>query len=157
MQAVHKIERMPNQNDVLQQAVKSLFSAAYTLRKQQEQILSLFGLTIPKLEVLQIVNSKFPSGVSQKELREKITDKTVDLPRLIQSLQKAEILRQDRNVLNRRVSDIVITEKGIEVLDKVATALSERGAIASSISNEEAIQLIELLQKLATSTPLSSQ
>ena len=154
---MHKIETMPNQNDLLQQVIKSLFSSAYYLRKQQEQILSGFGLNIPKLEVLQITNSKSPLGISQKEIREKITDKTIDLPRLIQSLQKHDLISQDRNAFNRRVSDIVMTEKGTEVLDKVSTALSGRGVLASTISNEEAIQLMQLLQKLTTSYHLSSK
>lgn len=151
MQVVHKSERPGINNEIMHQAIKNLLNTAYLIRKQQENILSRFGMNIAKMEVLQIVYSSSPDGISQKEIRERMMDKTVDLPRLLQYLSKEGLIKQERSLLNKRLSEIVITKEGIELLDKVGIFMAQMNRPSNQMDNEEAIQLINTLQKLNSS------
>src|SRR5688572_26980196 len=115
METAHKLINPVRFNSDEQESIKNLLRITNQIRKQQEAILARYDVNLTKFNILQILQGEFPSPMSQDEIRERITDKSIDLSRVIRQMDESAIIKYYRKRNNKRVSEILITPKGTEV------------------------------------------
>lgn len=114
------------------------------LRKE----LSIFDITTQQYNVLRILRGQYPNPASVNLVKERMLDKMSDASRIIERLVQKELVSRCLNEKDRRVVDILITEKGLQLLDNVNLDQVIELAINNNITNEEAGLLSDLLDKI---------
>ncbi|MES2621507.1 MAG: hypothetical protein V4615_11710 [Bacteroidota bacterium] len=156
MKIIHTTNEETACND-RQILVRSLLSTSYLLKRQQENILERYGLTVAKYNILQVLASHAPEVLSQNQIRAKITDKTIDLPRIAKQMDMNCLIIRGREKGNKRVSEITITLKGQELLNEIEQSMDTMNLAILPLSEEEVLQLTAMLQKLTVAMAEAQQ
>ena len=82
------------------------------------------------------------------QIRQRMLDKMSDTSRIVDRLLKKELVQKVVCKDDRRLVDITITEKGIELLNELDNYNDEMDAVLSAVNEEEAKTLNQLLDKL---------
>jgi DNA-binding MarR family transcriptional regulator len=114
-----------------------------------EKLLSNYGITQSQYNVLRILKGVYPEGHSRCGIAGRMIERASDITRIIDRLEKQELVVRDRNSEDRRVSITRITEKGIAILNELNPLLEEKTVeITKSLTEEECRSLSGLLEKL---------
>jgi DNA-binding MarR family transcriptional regulator len=149
-----KIEEAIQQKRFSSEHEKMIINILYTgkwLDYQESAVFKTFGLTQPQYNILRILRGQYPKSATVNLLIERMMDKSSNASRIVEKLrQKGWVERSTCNEDRRRV-DVVITEKGINVLEEASAALNELHKMHNqSLTKEEAAMLNGLLDKLRT-------
>ncbi|MED4041122.1 MarR family winged helix-turn-helix transcriptional regulator [Niallia taxi] len=88
-------------------------------------------------------------GTTQKELAAAIDKDQTTVARMIQSMEKKEIIQKRNNAQDKRSQNLYITEKGHEIKNKILPVVMEaHQTVTSNLSEQEIQYLKELLNKL---------
>ena len=129
-------------------AVVNILYAANLIRKHQAKILERHNLSEPQFNVLRILKRHFPKEASINLVKEEITNKTSDVSRIIDRMFKTGLIDYFQNPNDKRVRNISITPKGIEVLAEMDKCADEMFLPDSYLSEEDARLVNHKLQKL---------
>jgi len=128
--------------------VVGLMYAAGLVRKHQEKILSRENLTYQQFNVLRILRGQNMQAVSINLIKERMIDQTSDVSRITDRMGKAGLITIKPNKNDKRVRDVLITQKGLDALagiDKYAAEMSETPV---PLTDAEVAQMNLLLQKI---------
>jgi DNA-binding MarR family transcriptional regulator len=75
-------------------------------------------------------------------------DKMCDASRIIDRLLQKDLIMKDSNQKDKRAVDIMITKKGLSLLEKIDTEFSISDIISTNLTLEEAQELNTLLDKI---------
>jgi len=131
-----------------QRASISLLLTYGQLYNSYESFFKDYELTSQQYNSLRILNDFYPEPVSTSVLRSNMLDKMSDTSRLVSRLQAKGYVTVSRNVSDKRLVNILISEKGQELLEKIAPSLVNLDAYLTGLSEEEATQLSDLLRKV---------
>jgi|SRR5690554_628571 len=107
-----------------------------------------YGLTSQQYNVLRILRGQNDDFISVNGIADRMIDKMSNVSRLIDKLKNKNLVYRKINQDDRRQVDIEITDEGLELLKKLDNMDSEIERRFNSISEEEAKQLNDLLDKL---------
>ncbi|GAA4371057.1 MarR family transcriptional regulator [Hymenobacter saemangeumensis] len=113
-----------------------------------KQVFHDFDLTMQQFNVLRILRGRHPEWVSMSAVKEVMLDKSPDLTRLCDRLQLRGYLERETNAANRRQVRARLTPAGLELLRQVGPKIGEAAKAWSHLSDEEALQLSHLLDKM---------
>lgn len=147
MKIIHKTSAEMS-SDERQVLVKGILSAAYLIKRHQENILDKYGITLVKYNILQVLASAAPGLLSQNEIRERITDKTIDLPRIVKQMDSMCLITRGRLKGNKRISETTITPKGLELLKEISQSMDDMNLATIHLSDDEVLQMTALIQKM---------
>lgn len=99
-----------------QEAFLNVLVTAGHLREQFERICSQFGVSGTQYNVLRILRGVHPEGHSRCEIVRRMLERSPDVTRLIDRLEKRGLVERDRSERDRRLSISRITPAGIELL-----------------------------------------
>lgn len=119
------------------------------LRDKQKEYFYPYDLKPQHFNVLRILKGKYPEASCPGDIKEVMLDKSPDLTRLIDKMIKMGLV--DRNVceMNRRKVDVVITEKGLSIVDDISKRMNGMyDLLKGKLSVKEAEKLSELLDKI---------
>ncbi len=105
------------------------------------------ALTGQQFNILRILRGQYPNPASIKLLKERMLDKISDVSRLVQKLQIKGLLERKICKDDRRKVDILIIQKGLDLLIPLDYLDDEFKKIIS-LSSDEAEQLNALLDKM---------
>jgi len=106
-------------------------------------------LTPAQYNVLRILRGAHPARVPCSYIGERLLDRTPDVTRLLDRLQRAGLVERQRAEHDRRVVEVAITEAGLDRLSEMNAPVAEAvGALMGGLSAEEQAQLSALLEKL---------
>jgi DNA-binding MarR family transcriptional regulator len=114
------------------------------LRKQ----LKPFNISLQQYNILRILRGQSPKPASINLLKERMLDKSSDASRLVERMRVKGLLKRVPNAQDRRSVDIIITQKGLEILSAIAKAESTLDEALTNISEEKARLLNELLDEV---------
>lgn len=117
-------------------------------RDKQQQFFKNYDLTMQQYNVLRILRGQYPVPVSINVVRDRLLDKSSDVSRIIDRLIIENWVNKKVSATDRRLVDIIISEKGLEVLKKIDDEFDGLTNMYQSLTNEEAIILNILLDKL---------
>ncbi len=106
-------------------------------------------LTPAQYNVLRILRGCHPEHATCSYIGERLLDRTPDVTRLLNRLQRAGLVDRRRATHDRRVVEVWITDAGRERLRKADRPVGEAVAsITSGLTEEEHRTLSRLLEKL---------
>lgn len=106
-----------------------------------------FDITPQQFNILRILRGQFPNPSTINLLKERMLDKMCDASRMVDRLKQKELIERCVNKKDRRSVDIVISQKGLDLLSRIDVELDQE-KLMKHLSEEEARQLNTLLDKL---------
>ncbi|SDZ92717.1 MarR family winged helix-turn-helix transcriptional regulator [Pedobacter hartonius] len=112
-----------------------------------KQAVSPYDITSQQFNVLRILRGQFPNPSTINLIKSRMLDKMCDASRIVDRLVQKGIVIKNVNNYDKRAVDILINDKGLILLKKIDNEVSLSGILSSNITQEEAEQLITLLNK----------
>lgn len=128
-------------------AVNLLYTGGW-LRDKMKVIFDREDITAQQFNILRILRGSFPSPLTTLQIRERMLEKMSDTSRLVDRLLAKGLVKKIVCKTDRRLVDILITEKGKKLLHRLDQQASEMDDILRTLSEKEAAQLSDLLDKL---------
>jgi len=131
-------------------AVLSLIKTGHAITHRVSLELKPYGITEPQFNVLRILRGK-KGPMSVFEIQENMIQKSSNVTRIIDKLEKKSLVQRQECKSNRRKMDIEITAAGLDYLqqlDRVVYTLHE--PLMANITSVEAKQLTNLIQKFTS-------
>ncbi len=129
-------------------AVVNLLYTHNWLKEKQQGTLKKHNILAQHYNVLRIVKGNKSNVVFPGQIKEVMIDRGRDLTRLIDKLVGLELLCRKHCDSNRRMIEISITQKGLDIVEQIDKELSTAMKNFFKLSEEEALQLSNLLDKL---------
>jgi DNA-binding MarR family transcriptional regulator len=146
-----KIEEAINQkyfrNDWQRATINLLYTHNWVVN-QVKTLLKPYGITQQQFNVLRILRGQFPKPVTTSVIRERMLDKMSDASRIVDRLCKKELVERKICPNDKRLVDVVITEKGLKLLKAIDFHTDKLDIAQSNLTEAEAIQLSNLLDKM---------
>jgi DNA-binding MarR family transcriptional regulator len=133
---------------VEQEAILGLLRTAAILNHANDEALRPYGLTGTQYNVLRILRGSGEQGLCGREIGERMINKVPDVPRLLDRLEKAELISRVRDETDRRHVTATITAKGkrlLEDISKVASAIEKR---FQKVPQDQLRTLIDALDRI---------
>lgn len=115
---------------------------------QQQKAFKKHEILVQHFNILRIVKGKHPKVVFPGQIKEVMLDPGRDLTRLIDKLVTLGYLQRQLCDSNRRMVEISITPEGEKVVEDINLELTSFMKNKMKLSEEEALQLSDLLDKL---------
>ncbi len=128
-------------------AVNLLYTGGW-LRDKMKLIFDQEDITAQQFNILRILRGSSPNPLSTLQIRERMLEKMSDTSRLVDRLLAKGLVKKIVCKTDRRLVDILITEKGKKLLYRLDQQEDAMDAILRNISDKEAAQLSDLLDKL---------
>lgn len=145
------IEKDIHQNTFRHARQKAMINILFTYGWAIEQIknfVSREDITHQQYNILRILRGAHPQPLSTLQIRERMLDKMSDTSRIVDRLIVKELVQKSTCAKDKRLVDVVITEKGQELLKRLDVVSADMDGIMNNLSEEEAEQLSSLLDKL---------
>lgn len=115
-----RLEQTKSFENAAQEAMLNLMIAAGHMNEANDRICARHGITRSQYNVLRILRGVYPEGHPRQEITRRMVDRSPDVTRLIDRLEKGELVERDRTDQDRRLSIARITQKGLDLLDQIA-------------------------------------
>ncbi len=147
---------MKLEDEIKQLKFKSVYAKlavniSYTyfwVQDQLRQQLKVHQISLQQFNILRILRGQHPKPATINLLKERMLDKSSDASRLVERLRKKGLIERLVCEEDRRSVNIVITEKGLELLTKLESIDEMHSRIFAALSEKEAAELSDLLDKL---------
>ncbi|HEU4472414.1 MAG TPA: MarR family transcriptional regulator [Flavisolibacter sp.] len=127
--------------------INLLFTYGWVLEKIKD-FLAKEDITHQQFNILRILRGSFPKPLSTLQIRERMLDKMSDTSRIVDRLVVKGLVKKTPCEHDKRLVDVLITEKGQKLLKKLDMEGDHVSDIMGRLSEEEAEQLSNLLDKL---------
>ena len=142
-----------NQHTFRSEYQKSALNIIYTFNWVNEKInrqFEPFDITQQQFNILRILRGA-GQPLSTLQIRQRMLDKMSDTSRIVDRLVKKGMVKKTVCREDRRLVDVLLTDKGKKLLQTMDGLNDEMDAIFKYLNNEEARQLNYLLDKIRTS------
>jgi DNA-binding MarR family transcriptional regulator len=148
-EALKKWLKMSKELDIREEVDLNLRVAVNLLDERFYKMIDPFGITGAQYNVLRILKGVHPEGHARCEIASRMIERASDITRIIDRLEKQGLVVRDRTSEDRRMSITRITDKGIEVVNKLKPLIEkEHSENTKGLTDEECRQLSILLEKL---------
>jgi DNA-binding MarR family transcriptional regulator len=147
MKLENEIKQSKFRNENHKLAVNILFSHNWLMCLQSE-IFNSFGITPNQFNILRILRGQFPMPATINLLKERMMDKMCDASRLVERLRIKGLVKRELSPDDRRRVDVIISDKGLNLLTEIDKFNSQYDNIFQNLSDEETKLLNELLDKM---------
>lgn len=147
------IEKDINQARFNSEYHKMNVNLIYTYNWAMEQSKKFFekaDLTLQQFNILRILRGA-GKPLSTMQIRQRMLDKMSDTSRIVDRLVKKELVEKVVCKTDRRLVDVTITAKGLDLLNRLDMHAHELDSHFTSISEDEAKTMNHLLDKLRKS------
>lgn len=132
------------------EAQVNLIYTSNWLQSQIAKIFKKYGLSSQQYNVLRILNGSYPEPINLGQIKSRMLDKMSDTSRVVERLRVAGLLTRVPSKEDRRESIIMISKKGIKLVEEMKAEEPEMDKISSALSATEAAALCKLLDKFRT-------
>lgn len=105
-------------------------------------------ITLQQFNILRILRGQHPKPATINLLKERMLDKMSDASRIVDRLVQKGLVTRSVNQKDRRAVDIIISEKGLEILKKLDPVITPDDVLRTNLSEEEVVSLNHLLDKM---------
>ncbi|HTQ80073.1 MAG TPA: MarR family transcriptional regulator [Thermoanaerobaculia bacterium] len=133
----------------LQEALLNLLVAADHLKGRMERACAEFGITGGQYNVLRILRGAHPLGHPRCEIARRMIERSPDVTRLVDRLEKQGLVERNRSAEDRRLSFTRITPRGLALLESMEprVAAQERD-LAARLSVPDLQELSRICEKV---------
>lgn len=129
---------------------KAAINLIYTVGWMREKIKIIFeteDITPQQFNILRILRGSFPQPLSTLQIRERMLEKMSDTSRIVDRLIAKGLVKKLTCKSDRRLVDVIISDKGKKLLEKLDLRQDEIDAVLANLSEEDANMLSNLLDK----------
>ncbi len=137
-----------------EKSIVNILYTAYWINDIHNKILEPYGISVQQFNILRILRGRHPSAATVNLLKERMLDKNSGVSRLVEKLRRKGLLIREPNEIDRRQVDIMITEKGLEMLTELDEKMNDLIDLPKCFTREELNQLNNMLDKLREQRPL---
>lgn len=130
---------------------KVIINVSYTqswLGNHARPYFEKYNLTSQQFNILRILRGQYPKPATINLLKERMIDKMSDASRIVDRLVQKGLVSRCTNSKDRRAVDIQISQQGLDILSKMDTEFKSKDLLKDHLTEEEAAQLSDLLDKL---------
>jgi len=145
------IDRDIRQSKFRNEHQKAGVNLLYTYGWVMERTKELFAsedITPQQFNILRILRGSYPQPLSTLQIRERMLDKMSDTSRIVDRLITKGLVKKGTCKSDRRLVDVVITDKGKKMLERLDNRQDELDKILGNLSEKEATILSDLLDKI---------
>lgn len=147
---------MSIEHDIQQQSFRSnrqkaMINLIYTynwLMERVKNFLAAEGITPQQYNILRILRGANPVPLSTLQIRERMLDKASDTSRIVDRLVTKGLAQKSICATDKRLVDVLITDKGLDLLHKLASRDQDMDDTLGSLGEAEAQALSELLDRM---------
>jgi DNA-binding MarR family transcriptional regulator len=147
---------MPLEDAIKQKNFESEFQKAYLnilvtaswLSANFTTLLKPYKISLEQYNVLRILRGQYPNPCTLHTIQERMMDRSSNAGRLVDKLLAAELLSRNECPSNRRKVDILITQKGLDLLETVDPLARENADRLNVLSLKECEELNKMLDSL---------
>lgn len=143
----HDIHQSKFRNDYQKASVNLLYTYGW-LTERTKELFATEDITPQQFNILRILRGSYPQPLSTLQIRERMLDKMSDTSRIVDRLIMKGLVKKATCKTDRRLVDVMITDKGKKLLERLDERQDELDNIISNLSLKEAAALSDLLDKL---------
>jgi len=144
------IQQTNFRNEFQKMGINIIYTANW-LNEKMGQILSTEDITQQQYNILRILRgSDVP--LSTLKIRERMLDKMSDTSRIVDRLIVKGLVEKTACVKDKRLVDITVTKKGLQLLEKLDALNEQIDSILKGVSEKEATTINQILDKLREDT-----
>ncbi len=144
-----KIKQRTDFDNPASEAVLNLMVAADIVKGELERIFAAHEITSGQYNVLRILRGAGCDGHPRCEIAARMIERAPDITRIVDRLENQKLVIRDRSDEDRRQSVARISQKGLEVLDRIEPDLIKVNLqIAKKLSVAEWIALTSICEKI---------
>lgn len=144
------IEKDISQKNFRNDYQKAIINLTYTYNWMHEQVKQIFareGITSQQYNILRILRGA-GTPLSTLQIRQRMLDKMSDTSRIAERLLLKGLVEKSINKADKRLVDISISPKGLQLLEKMQQFDKEIDEILGRLSPEEVKGLNKILDKM---------
>ena len=140
------IQQTNFRNEFQKMSINIIYTANW-LNEKMGQILATEDITQQQFNILRILRgSECP--LSTLKIRERMLDKMSDTSRIVDRLIVKGLVEKSACVKDKRLVDITVTKKGLQLLEKLDALNESIDSILKGVSEKEATTMNQILDKL---------
>jgi len=146
-----EIGKVINSNKFDNNHHKSIVNLIYTygwITNLLRQHISKYDITLQQYNVLRILRGHQPNPATINLIKERMLDKMSDASRIVERLVHKGLVDRKLNLNDRRALDILINEKGLDILSKLDEELIFDEILNNDFNKIDAGNLSDLLDKM---------
>lgn len=143
----HDIRQSKFRNEYQRAGVNLLFTYGWVMERTKELFASE-DITPQQFNILRILRGSYPQPLSTLQIRERMLDKMSDTSRIVDRLIAKGFLKKGTCKTDRRLVDVMITDKGKKLLERLDERQDELDKIVGNLTEDEAATLSKLLDKI---------
>ena len=133
---------------IYHQAIVNVLHTGNWCNDKLKQSITPFDVTTQQFNILRILRGQLPNPATINLLKSRMLDKMSDTSRIVNRLVQKGLVVKKPNSVDKRAVDILISEKGQELLNIMDKEISLSVIISSNLTEKEAIELNNLLDKM---------
>ena len=134
-------------NEFHKLAVNIIYTHSW-LNSYQAKTLNEYNLTPQQYNILRILRGYYPNPATVNLLKDRMLDKMSDASRLVERLRVKGLVNRKYCEKDRRRAEILITDKGLQILKELDSLDDKLKSLLSGISENEAHQVNDILDKM---------
>ena len=146
--SIHKRVAQRRFESPAQKAMVSLLVTAGHLARALEEVCAAHGITYDQYNVLRILRGAHPEGHPRYAIAERLIDRSPDVTRLLDRLEREGFVERSRSDEDRRLSISRATDRGISLLKEMDPRILEvHEHFTACFSRDEMHRLATLCEK----------
>jgi DNA-binding MarR family transcriptional regulator len=143
------IHQVHFRNEHQKASINLLYTYGWMMERIKE-FLAEDDITPQQFNILRILRGSHPAPLSTLQIRSRMLDKMSDTSRIVDRLLVKGLAKKTTCEKDRRLVDVIITEKGLALLSKLDERQEELDHIFHNLTEKEAGMLSKLLDKIRT-------
>ncbi|MEM6261697.1 MAG: MarR family transcriptional regulator [Bacteroidota bacterium] len=135
-------------DNLRQKAVLNVMFTNNWLVGVQTRMLKPYGISLPQYNVLRILRGQYPNPANLGVLTERMLDRSSNASRLVERLRQKGFVNRTECPRDRRQVEVLITEKGLDLLKTLDGVQDEFADIFSSLTDAEVKTVSDLMEKM---------
>jgi DNA-binding MarR family transcriptional regulator len=130
--------------------IKAIVNIRYTnnwMSNIQNKYMSKHDLSMPQFNILRILRGA-KSKLNVNTVKDRMIEKSPNTTRLMDKLVEKKLIDRTRNEKDKRIIEIKITKKGLDLLELIDVDFDKEIVFVSNLTEEESETLSNLLDKL---------
>lgn len=107
------------------ESIKLILTSKWVIQFHSE-LFKPYELTVQQYNILRILRGQHPTATSVKKIQERMLDRLSDSSRIVELLRKKKFIERAVNKIDRRMRDVLISDKGLHLLDKIDADVNQR-------------------------------
>lgn len=139
--------KQPKFKSEFQKATINIFYTASWLGERHHAFFKTYGITAAQFNVLRILRGQHPNPSTVNLIIDRMLDRMSNASRIVDKLEGKELVIRKQCPNDRRAVDVLISEKGLELLKDLDSSMEAYEQKLNKLSEAEASQLNDLLDK----------